>query len=74
MIRVYIVKPPLKILKGGIPDGEFIAEVEFLTHTIPYQENFELIGSNQLCLYDTKKKRIVRRYEIDDWGRIERIR
>ena len=69
-VHIYLCEKALKIGKLGVPEGIKIAEVESIAASDPYREDHKLIWDKQLCLYDPVSKRIVRKYEHDDWGRI----
>lgn len=73
-VHVYICPKPLKIGKLGVPEGEKIAEVDGIKASDPYRtEHKYMLPDNILCLYAPSQKKILRKYEVDDWGRIERI-
>ena len=72
-VHVYLCSTPLKILKLGIPEGEKIGEFNKISDTDELRDNAKIIGDKRLCLYSPELKKIVRMYEIDDWGRIQRV-
>ena len=74
MIEVYGIIKPVRIKKTGRPDGQPLGNFQSVLSTNKFRESSNWWANyDELAFYCTDRKRLVRRYEVDDWGRQERI-
>ena len=71
MIKIFLCDPPMKIVKGGLPENRVeLGERQKISEAHIFQGHPSFQGDKELVYYDTEKKKLVRRYSINDWGKI----
>ncbi len=69
-VRVFLCPAPLKIGKGAIPVGVELGSKRTIQDAHVFQAHPSFDQSKKLIYLDDSTKKIVRKYGVDEWGRI----